>query len=116
MNYNKLMVLTLAASVVLMGCKENVPSSTSLEEAAAKEKVSFKLTAQESAQVDASNALGLDVLRDLVTQEPEKSTVVSPSGIRYNLSISCTFSFIFSVTFSMVISSINIVLCITTPP
>lgn len=87
MNYNKLMVLTLAVSAVLMGCKENVPSSTSLEEAAAKEKVSFKLTAQESAQVDASNALGLDVLRDLVTQEPEKSTVVSPSGIRYNLSM-----------------------------
>ncbi|MFR6476552.1 MAG: hypothetical protein ACLUOH_06610, partial [Eubacterium sp.] len=33
-----------------------------------------------------------------------------------SFSISCTFSFIFSVTFSMVISSINIVLCITTPP
>lgn len=87
MNYNKLMVLTLAASAVLMGCKENVPNNTSLEEAAAKEKVSYKLTAQESAQVDASNALGLDVLRDLVTKEPEKSTVVSPSGIRYNLSM-----------------------------
>lgn len=87
MNYNKLMVLTLAASAVLMGCKENVPSNTSLEEAAANEKVSYKLTAQQSAQVDASNALGLDVLRDLMTKEPEKSTVVSPSGIRYNLSM-----------------------------
>ena len=87
MNYNKLIVLTLAASAVLMGCKENVPNNTSLEEAAANEKVSYKLTAQESAQVAASNALGLSVLQNLVIKEPEKSTVVSPSGIRYNLSM-----------------------------
>ena len=87
MNYNKLIVLTLAASAVLMGCKENVPNNTSLEEAAANEKVSYKLTAQESAQVAASNALGLSVLQNLVIKEPEKSTVVSPSGIRYSLSM-----------------------------
>lgn len=87
MNYNKLIILILAASAVLMSCKENGPSNTTLEEAAANEKVSYKLTAQESAQVDASNALGLDVLRSLVVKEPERSTVVSPSGIRYNLSM-----------------------------
>ncbi len=87
MNINiiKLTALSFVVTMVLAGCKKS--QSTSLDKVVAIVKGQYQLTAKDSAQVDASNEFGLDVLRFLMKKEPQKSTVISPSGIRYILSM-----------------------------
>lgn len=88
MSKKKLTILALV-SVILIGCndKNTAPSSIRLKEVAEGAIESYRLTDEELGQVDASNALGLDVLRYIISKEPNKSMVVPPSGFRYSLSM-----------------------------
>lgn len=87
MRYYKFGIVSLIAILSLTGCNENMPNRSRLQEAAANEDVSYKENSEDSAQVDASNVFGLKVLQKIMSNNPKKSFIISPSGLRYSLSM-----------------------------